>query len=140
MNYGKGQSLVELLIAMGVFVLAASVITSLILDVYLADRVGRERTIATFLAEEGIEAARSIRDSGWDNLTVGSHGLAISGGKWTFSGYQEDISNKLKEGTRKVIVERVGPTRKKVTSQVSWKLTEIRSQDVSLITYLTRWK
>jgi len=140
MKYERGQSLVELLLAMGVFVLTVSVITWLILDVYLADRSGRERTLATFLAKEGIEVARSIRDNSWDALTIGEHGLTISGGKWTFSGSQEDISNKLKEGVRKIIVESVDSDRKKVTSQITWKLSEARSQDVSLISYLTQWK
>ena len=145
MKHERGQSLIELLLAMGVFVLAVSAITGLTLDVYLADRSGRERMVATFLAKEGIEAVRSIRDSSWDALTIGEHGLTISGGKWTFSGSQEDISNKLKEGIRKIIIVEIpagaiDSDRKKITSQITWKLSEVRSQDVSLISYLTQWK
>lgn len=139
MNKQKGQSLVELLLAMGVFVLAVTAITWLILDVYLADRAGRERMLATFLAKEGLEATRSIRDSDWSNLTAGTHGLAISGDNWIFQGTEEDVSDRLREGTRKIIVEEIDPDRKKASSQVAWKLTEARSQDVSLITYLTNW-
>jgi len=131
--------LVELLIAMGVFVLATSTITFLIIDAYIANRAGRERTMATFLAEEGIEASRSIRDNNWGNLAAGEHGLAISGGNWIFSGTQDDISNQLKEGSRKITVENIDSKRKKITSQVTWKLTEARSQAVNLITYLTNW-
>jgi len=134
-----GQSLIELLIAMSIFVMAVSVISFLILDVYLSDKAGREKTIATFLAQEGMEAARSIRDNNWDDLINGEHGLAISVNKWVFEGNQEDISNYLGEGTRKIIIEDVGIERKKVTSQVAWKLTEVRSEEVSLITYLTNW-
>lgn len=140
MKYEAGQSLIELLIAMGVFVLVVSATTSLILDVYLSDRVGRERMIATFLAKEGMEAARSIRDNNWGNLTNGEHGLVISGINWAFQGNQEDVSAQLREGERKIIVEEVDSDRKKVTSQIIWKTTEARSQDVSLITYLTNWK
>ena len=140
MNYEKGQSLVELLIAMGVFVLAVSVITWLILDVYLADRAGRERMIATFLAKEGMEATRSIRDNNWSDLSVGTHGLAISGNNWVLQGTEEDIGEQLKEGKRKIIVEDIDSDRKKVTSQVTWKLTEARLQEVNLITYLNKWR
>ena len=139
MNYKKGQSLIELLIAMSVFVLAVSVITFLILDAYLADRAGRERMKATFLAREGIEATRSIRDNNWDSLTNGSYGLAISENNWIFQGSGEDISNQLREGLRKIIVEEIDSDRKKITSQVTWRFTETRTQNVSLITYLTYW-
>jgi len=139
MNNQSGQSLVELLIAMGIFVLAVTAITWLILDVFLADRTGRERTVATFLAKEGIEAAKSIRDSNWDSLSVGSHGLGTSGNSWIFQGIEEDISNHLKEGKRKIIVESVDEDRKQVTSQITWTLTEARPQNVSLVTYLTNW-
>lgn len=138
-NKQKGQSLIELMIAMGVFVLVVSAISWLIIDSYLSDRAGRERMVATFLAKEGMEAARSIRDNSWDDLSAGNHGLAISGNNWIFQGSQEDVSNRLREGTRKIIVEEINPDRKKVTSQITWKLTEARSQNVSLISYLTNW-
>ncbi len=134
-----GQSLVELMIAMGVFVLAVTAISWLILDVYLADRAGRERMEATFLSKEGMEAAKSIRDNNWDNLTNSSHGLAIYGGNWIFQDIEEDVSDQLREGKRKITVEEISSDRKKVTSQVTWKLTEARSQEVVLTTYLTNW-
>lgn len=140
MKHEAGQSLVELLIAMGIFVLAVSAISSLILDVYLSDRVGREKMIATFLAKEGMEAVRSIRDSNWQNLTNGEYGLAILGGNWVFQGNQEEVSAQLRDGVRKIIVEEMDANRKKITSQIIWKLTEARSQEVSLVTYLTNWK
>lgn len=139
MNYEKGQSLVELLVAMGVFVFVVSVIVFLILDVYLVDRASRERMIATFLVNEGLETVKSIRDNNWEDLTNGNHGLIISGGNWIFQGNQEDVSDQLREGTRKIIIESISSDRKKVISQVTWKLTEARTQSVSLVTYLTNW-
>ena len=135
----SGQSLVELLIAMAVFVLVVSAVTFIILDVYLADRVAQERTRATFLAKEGMEATRSIRDNNWDDLTNGDHGLAIIGDNWTFQGSQEDVSSQLKEGIRKITVGEIDADRKKITSQVTWELTEARQQGVTIITYLTNW-
>lgn len=138
-NKEKGQSLLELLIAMAVFVLAVTAISWLVLDVYLADRVGRENMIATFLAKEGMEAARSIRDNGWDDLSAGSHGLVISGGSWIFQGTEEDVSGKLREGIRTVTVEDIDGDRVMVTSQVSWEITPLRSSEVTLVTYLTNW-
>lgn len=132
----KGQSLIELLIAMGVFVIAISAITFLILDAYVADRAGRERTQATLLAEQGLEAARAVRDSAWANLSVGDHGTAILGGDWIFQG-TSDIVSKF---TRVVSVRDIDPDRKEVVSEITWSLTEARPQIVSLVTHFTNWQ
>ena len=136
-----GQSIIELLIAMGVFVIGVSVIVFLILDVYVADRSGRERMVATFLAKEGLEAARAIRDNDWFDLSVGNHGIAISGNNWVFQDTPEakDISDKLEGGEREIIVEEIDNARRKVTSRVSWDFTPLRSTQVEFVSYLTRW-
>jgi len=139
MKNQSGQILIEILLAMGIFVVSVTTITWLVLDVYLADRVGREKMLATFLATEGQEVARSIRDNNWNDLIAGEHGLAMSGTNWIFQGTQEDVSGQLREGVRRIIVEDIDLDRKKVTSQISWKLTEARLQEVSLISYLTNW-
>lgn len=139
MTNQRGQSLIELLIAMAIFVLVSSAVLFVILDVYLTDRAARERTRAVFLAKEGMEAARSIRDNNWDDLTQGDHGLAIMGNRWVFLGSQEDLSAILRQGTRKVTVEEIDTDRKKITSQVSWQLTDVRPQQVLLVTFLTNW-
>lgn len=131
----KGQSLIELLIAMGVFILVISVIAFLVIDAYVADRLGKELTQATFLAEQGLEAARSIRDNDWTSLSVGDHGIATLGTTWVFSGTSDTVD----KFTRVVTVETIDSTRRKVTSQITWDLTDLRPQDVSLVEYLTDW-
>ncbi len=140
MNQEKGQLLIELLVAMAVFVLGVSVTLFLILDSFVASRVGREKMTASLLSKEGLEAVISIRNNDWDDLTVGEHGLAISGGNWVLQGSEDDISGELREGIRKIIVENIDSDRKKVISKVTWRVTEGRAQDVTLITYLTNWQ
>ena len=140
MNLGKGQVLMELLVAMAVFVLTVSAITFLLLDSFLTERGSRERIQAIFLAREGQEVARSIRDNSWDSLTPGSHGLAVSGGQWIFQESEDDLSDQLKNGVREIIVENIEPDRKKIISKVTWKLTENRPQEVTLVSYLTNWR
>ncbi|MCZ2845758.1 MAG: hypothetical protein O2U61_04570, partial [Candidatus Bathyarchaeota archaeon] len=117
-----GQSLIEVLIAMGLLVLNVSVITFLVLDVYLTDRIGREKMIATFLAKEGIEATKSVRDNNWNDLINGEHGLVLTGNQWMFQGTEEDISGYLHKGTRKIIVEEIDSAKKKITSEINWEL------------------
>ena len=137
----KGQSLIELIIAIGVFVIVISGLSFLILESFVSGRLASEVTIANFLAEEGMEATRSIRDNSWNDLTAGNHGLAILGNNnWVFQGSQEDIGDQLRGGTRIIEIEDIDPDRKRVISQITWQFTEGRPQEVRLISYLTNWQ
>jgi hypothetical protein len=136
----RGQSLIELIIAIGIFVFVISALSFLILDSYISGRLATEITKADFLAQEGLEAARSIRDNSWSDLTSGNHGLAISGGHWTFQGTSEDISSQLKGGTRIITVENIDPNRKKISSIVDWQFYGGRIEEAKLVTYLTNWQ
>jgi len=142
MKSQHGQSLLELIIAIGIFGIVISSVAFLILDSYVTGRLAREITQAGFLAEEGIEAVRSIRDNSWDDLSLGSHGLAISGNHWIFQVPPEgtDISGQLRGGTRVINVGEIDPDRKKIISQVNWEFSKIRSQQIQLVTYLTNWQ
>jgi len=140
MKSETGQSLIELLIALGVFIVVISSLAFFILNSYVSGRLAEEITKANFLAEEGLETVRSIRDNSWQDLSEGYHGLAIFGNNWIFQGAQEDISSQLKEGIRVIEIENIGSDRKKVTSQITWQFIEGRPQEVKLVTYLTNWQ
>lgn len=131
----KGQSLVEVLIALGVFVLGIATIGFLVLDANVSTRQGVERTQATLLAKEGLEAARSIRDADFDNLTAGPHGIVLSGNKWIFSG-TSDIQDQF---TRAITISDIDIDTKKVDSTISWQFTQARQNSVTLTDYLTDW-
>jgi Tfp pilus assembly protein PilV len=139
-KYGEsGQSLIEILLAMGVFILAVSAGAFFVLDIYLSTKLGREITAASFLTKEGVEAVRSIRDNNWNDLIQGEYGLAIVNNNWVLAGTHEDVSSYLSNGIRKVILEDVDADRKKITATVSWDLTESRPQEISYTTVLTNW-
>lgn len=86
----RGLSLLEIIIAIGVFaVLAAGLLNLVIVPLYSSGNVaGQERGM--YLGQEGIEAAKAIRNTGWNQLTLGAHGLLSTGGKWTFSGASDN--------------------------------------------------
>lgn len=136
----KGQSLIELIIAIGIFIFVVSVLAFLVLDSYVAGRLASEITKANFLAEEGLEAARAIRDNSWLDLIAGSHGLVISGGHWIFQGISEDIHDQLRGGARTIEIENLDQNRKKVISRVNWQFSEGRPEEVRLVSYLTNWQ
>ncbi|MEK9152152.1 MAG: hypothetical protein AAB692_02200, partial [Patescibacteria group bacterium] len=81
-----GATILEALLAIAVFgVLAAGTLT-FVVSAIGGPGLPAERERAIFLADEGLAAARSIRNDGWTGLTAGAHGIAQSGGKWIFSG------------------------------------------------------
>ena len=100
----KGVSLVEVLIAIGVFVLMMSTIGLLGMSGPTLAREGVERTQAVAIANEGIEAANELRSDGFANLVPGIHGIDLSSGKWAFSG-PSDVTDQF---TRTVTVSPIG--------------------------------
>jgi len=131
----KGQSLVELLVAIGVFVVGVATIGLLVLTTFNSSRQAVERTQAVMLAREGIEAARSIRDDDFNNLTTGSHGIVISDNKWIFSG----SSDAQDQFVRVVTITDISTSTKKIESSTTWQFSQSRQGAVDLVTYLTNW-
>ena len=131
----KGFSVVEVLLAGAVLGLLATAFGGAIIYGQEGAALSGARARAQNLAEEGLEAARNIRDSGYTNLTDGTYGLAISGGQWTFSG----ASDTTGIFTRSIIISAVDDNEKSVTSSVTWQQTAQRSAQVDLDTYLSDW-
>lgn len=128
-------SLVEIVLALAILVLvAASVVVNFIYSQESAV-VSGSRARATFLAEEGLEAVRNIRDAGFANLVDGNYGLASSSNQWIFSGSQ-DVTDIY---TRQIQISTPSANHRQVISQVTWQQTAQRTGSVSLTTYLTNW-
>ena len=87
-----GFSLIEVLVAMAIFVLIASSIMFLILDTYIVNQKTSQGAEAIFLAEQAMEKARAIRDNDWNSLVNGA------------------IDN--------LVVEEIDANRKKITARV----------------------
>lgn len=134
-NLNGGQSLIEVLIALSIFVVGVATIGFLVLDADTSSRQGVERTQAILLAREGLEAVRSIRDADFDNLTAGSHGIVLSENKWIFSG----ASDRQNQFERVVTITDIDIDTKQVQSKVTWQFTQARQNSVTLTDYLTDW-
>lgn len=132
----SGQSLVEILFALAIFTMGVATIGYLILDGYTALRVSTERSVALGLAQEGIEAVRSIRDNDFDALVPGTYGLALSGGVWTLSGSTSDTIGRY---VRSVSISNVDDEIVEVQSNVSWNTNLIRSSTMTFTDYLSNW-
>jgi len=132
----RGQSLIEILFAMSLAVLAISTIAYLFLQTQVSTRHSVEQLHAQALAQEGLSAVSSISQQSFNNLTAGTHGIEIDEGQWTLSGIQ-DISGKY---IRTVELTLVDPGLYAVVSTVTWDLSSVRSNTVSYTIYISNWE
>lgn len=124
------------MLASAVFALLVTALVGAFLYGEESTALAGNRARAVLLAEEGLEAARNIRDSSYANLTSGTHGLLISSNQWGFSGTSDSTDSLF---TRQVIVSSSTPNRKDVTSTVTWQQNPSRTGSVTLTTRLTNW-
>src|SRR3989339_1162187 len=85
----NGQSVIEVLVA--IFILASLATASFVLlsTTFSEGLAVSERAEADDVLSNGFEAVRQIRDQSFDFLAEGTHGLAQTGGAWSFSGTEE---------------------------------------------------
>lgn len=132
----KGFSLAEVLVAGTVFTMVMVAVCSLLYIANDSSRQSVERTKALYLAKEGIEATRSIRDVNFNNLTAGDHGLKIINNVWQFS----DTSDSIDGYVRKINIQDVNSRIKLIKSTVDWSVNGKRQENLFLTTYLTEWE
>ena len=144
----KGFSLVELIIAIGVFGLLASGVFNVVIGNYNNFYgTGDKQTVSEF-AQEGIEAVRNIRDRSWheieDNINI-NLGVNKENELWIFDG-SSNIEGDL---TRVIIISNVsrnqdGEIDSSGTNDNSTKLLTVTvsgsgMDDFVLEEYLTNW-
>ncbi len=146
----QGFSLVELIVAIGIFSVLASGVTYVVTNSYSNFYgVGDKQKIAEF-AQEGLEAARKIKDDSWSYFiaNVGSNkGVSKNAsGVWEFSG-SSNISGDL---TRVILLSNVsrdsqsniiesGGTDDPLTKKVTVTVSGTGISDYVISTYLTNW-
>lgn len=136
--------------SVAVFGVLAAGVLRLVWEPLVTVSVAENRSRASMLAQEGLDAVRSIRNDAWTNLTDGSHGIDKSGGTWAFSG-----SSDLTDGFTRVIavesvqrdgsnnmVESGGTTdvrSKKITATITWDSVFGAAKSLNYTTYVTNW-
>lgn len=132
----KGFSLVEVILSSAVFVLLVTAFVGAYLYGQESTALAGNRARANMLAEEGLEAARNIRDANFSNLTDSTYGLTMAGNQWNLSG-SSDTSDIF---TRQMIISSVDTNRKSVTANITWQQNPQRTGLVSLVTRFTNWQ
>ncbi len=131
-----GFSLVSVLLAVSIFGLIVTALVGSLIYGQESTAMAGARSRAAILADEGLEAVRSIRDENFSNLTDGPHGLVISGNQWTLSGTSDTIDS----FTRQIVISSVDANRKQVTSTISWQQNPQYTGQVQAISYITNWR
>jgi len=131
----KGQSLVEILFAIAVFTIGVVTIGYLIFDSFTSIRLKEDAAKARLLSQEGLEAARLLRDVSFDALPSGTYGLSFENGTW------ELFSSPSQSGKfeRTLTITDASDDMKTVQSQVVWQAYG-RTQTVALYTQLSNWR
>lgn len=147
----KGQSVIEVIVAIAIFVILAGGTVTVVLGSFLSSRQGEEETKASFLAREGVDSVESIRNQSWSNLADGPHGLTNLSGKWAFSGTGETINKYTRVVTISSVQRSAGgnivaaggtndPNTKQVVSKVTWNFTPAQQSTVDMTQFFTNWQ
>lgn len=151
MNKKKAITLIEVLLALTIFVMFVSGIFYLAVDVRQESSRERLKSEALTYAEEGVEAIRFIRDENYWDLADGTYGISDAGGVWSLvaapdsidSFYERTITieSVYRDGNGDIAaVGTLDPLTKKVTSQIDWLWRGVLPQSLELTTYFTNWR
>lgn len=132
---GKGSGLIEVVLAIALFVILVPALVMLALGSISGVARSQERLEAAALAQEALEAARAIRDFNWDNLIVGAHGLTDTNNYWEFSG----TSDLIGKYSRSIIVAEENSYAKNIEVNVNWTSASGIAQTLSVQNKLTNW-
>ncbi|MBI2028157.1 MAG: prepilin-type N-terminal cleavage/methylation domain-containing protein [Candidatus Levybacteria bacterium] len=149
MKNQKGQSLIEILIVIGL----SAILLPALLTGLVASREGKaqdsQRSQALTLLTTTIEAARSVRENGWASFAInGTFHPEISGSSWTLVGGSDTINgftrkieisdvNRDSNGTIVTTGGTLDPSTKKIVATISWGLPYISL--ISDTLYMTRY-
>jgi prepilin-type N-terminal cleavage/methylation domain-containing protein len=132
----RGYSIIEVMLAIAIFAMFAGVFVSAFVQGQQSTALAGKKTRATILAEEGLEAVRSIRNNGFNGLAEGQYGLEISNGQWSLEPSPENING----FTRVITIENLTEDHKLITSDISWQEESDRKSSLSLATVLGNWQ
>jgi Tfp pilus assembly protein PilV len=128
----RGMSIFEIVLAAAILAVAAAGFVGAYALSVQSRKSAADRVHASFLAEEGLEAARAMRDGSFSNLVNGTWGLATTSNQWNLLGPQDVTAG----FTRQITIADADSSTKQVTAAVSWRSPGSTTSTVSLATYL----
>ncbi len=124
----------EVILATTLFAILALGFVTTFAEVTNAAGAAGRRNRAAFLAEQGLEATRSLRNQNFSNLTDGTYGVTTTAAGWTFTTApdQEGIFS------RTITITSIASTTKQISADVQWQ-SNGQAEQFTLTTVLTNW-
>lgn len=152
----KGQSLLEVIIALAIFALLSATLISMIVGGLMGLTQGGDFTRASAIADEALEALRSIRHGAWNELADSPAIIKTQANEWVIeNGTSQIVDGKFTRtlsfspvcrNSVNAIVACPGSgtdytdvQSKKVTVTVAWETRPGITDSVTRIAYLTNW-
>jgi prepilin-type N-terminal cleavage/methylation domain-containing protein len=140
MQFKKGFSLLELILAVAIFSLAGVGLAMLLIDSNTSTQLVNERTDSLLYAQEGINGVIGIRsNSGWNALAAGTYGLTDVDGVLALDDAGSDYPDEAEKYTRVITIADAATSIKNVQVNISWEITPARMGSTTLETILTNW-
>ncbi len=138
-NKNSGQSLIELLVAMGIFVISLAASFQLFFGGQSLSVDSINERLATDYGEEAVSALHSIRNRNFSELTNGSHGLVFQNNEWMFgSSSTSDVQGGF---TRTIsVADGDNDNIKIATTTIAWNTDPLRNQKVEIVEKLVNWE
>jgi Tfp pilus assembly protein PilV len=127
----KAFSLVEVILATTIILIIILGVSRSLSYSVQSTSTSNNASIANYLAYEGMEAIRNLRDENFSNLTDGTYGITLINGRWALVASQ-DVSNIF---TRRITISTLTPTSKRATVIISWL-----DKQISLSQDFTTWR
>src|SRR3990167_7837277 len=97
-NKTGGQILIELVLAMGIASILISALVGGLIGVRSGANLSKNILDANFLFQEAIEAVRSVREAGWNQISLnGVYHPSVLGSSWALIPGTERINNFLRQ-------------------------------------------
>ncbi len=135
LRHPHGFVLIEVILASALFLLLVVALGGALLYGQETSSLAGNRTRAVFLADEGLEAVRNIRDEDFTQLSNGTYGLTEAGGAWALSS-SADVTDIF---SRTITIDDAAPGVKTVTAVVTWQQNAQRTGEVTVMTRLSDW-
>ncbi len=131
----KGFGLVEIILSSMIFVLFLSALVTSFLYGLESTAFAGDRVRAMLLAQEGVEAVRSLRNWSFLSLVDGVHGLALSGNQYVLTNTPDTVG----VFTRTITISTVDQNTKKVEVKIDWLRHVVKQNILTSTTYFTKW-
>lgn len=137
----RGFSLVEILLAVGIFALFGTIMLSAFVYGREGVKLAGDRARATELANGGIEVVRNIANPNYSNLSSFSNGTNYYvnnvNNRWQLTTTPQLVDNKY----TRIINFSDGPNgSRKVSVTITWSQNVVRSGSVNVNTYFANWR